>query len=173
MNINIQFIFQDKMVRASSDDVDNTLTAANDAAREPNGATASIMNSVIQTITQTNPIRLLANTDLGPLLEIKGVNIYKIKVPLDFFTPQFFDRFCTKVGMSKSDVSKEVGADVSKTDKSDSMISAGSLIKIGVKSTLRIGDYLNFFGIDLSRSMANYDAYMIEVLIFFESNTVF
>lgn len=122
------------------------------------------MKVVMEALRDLNPIRLLAQADPDPLLQVNGIDMTKLKIPVNYFSQSFFDKFAERTKLSKKEIGKELGADVEKRKEGD-WASIGNMLKLGKKKDLRIGDYIHFLGLDLKPYEQKYDTIMQEVFI--------
>ena len=122
------------------------------------------MQIVLEAIKEINPVRLIQDFDPDPILSVNGIDVEKLKIPVNYLADSFFDKFAAKIKKSKSELSKELGVDIEAKKEGD-WISLGVLMKVGKKSDLKLGDYLSCLGLDMSPYEKKYDDYLIEVKI--------
>ena len=120
------------------------------------------MQVVVEAIKEINPIRLLQEFDPDPILSVNGIDVEKLKVPVNYLADSFFDKFAAKVKKSKKEMSQEFGCDI-EAKKEGEWLSIGKVLKFGKKHNLKFGDYLSFLGLDMKPYEAKYDNFLIEV----------
>ncbi|XP_054153498.1 uncharacterized protein LOC128952176 [Oppia nitens] len=127
------------------------------------GQKGKVMEVVVETIREMNPIRLLARVDPEALLVAQGFSIEKIKPPTSYFSKLFWQKMSAKTRLSNEELSKKLGVNIDgQTDKD--LVSLGKLFQIGKTRDLRLGDYFAFLGLKLDSYEKKYDTLMIETL---------
>lgn len=128
------------------------------------GKSGKLMQIVIQAIKDINPVRLIMDFDPDVFLSVQGINVEKFQIPVDYFSDQFFNKFAAKTKWSKKDLSKEFKVDI-EAKKPGTWFSLGTMLKAGKKKDLRLGDYLDFLGLDMAPYEKKYDDFLVEVCL--------
>ena len=126
------------------------------------GKSGKIMQIVVEAIKEINPVRMIQEFDPDPILAVNGIDVEKLKIPVNYLSDSFFDKFAARTKKSKQQLSKDFGVNV-ETKKEGEWISLGLMLKVGKMSNLKLGDYLNCLGLDMTPYEKKYDDYLLEV----------
>ncbi|XP_054153320.1 uncharacterized protein LOC128952022 [Oppia nitens] len=125
--------------------------------------TGQVMKIIKDTIREVNPIRLIKDLDPDPLIEIDGLNMKILKMPLSYFPGNYFSKMEHKTKMTRAELGKTVGADLD-NKKDDIWVGLEPMLKLGKQKQLKLGDYFHFMGLNLDQYEDKYENIMLNAV---------